>query len=100
MQVINKKTGVFNEKDKRLLEAFAAQACVALENAKLFDQVESMRNYLHDMIESLSNGIVTVDEDGIIKTVNSSFCKMILYLTYKSYLDKSELFQKVFQFFL
>jgi len=35
------KTGAFNEGDRQLLEAFAAQAAVALENARLYTQVDT-----------------------------------------------------------
>ena len=59
-----------------MLKAFAAQTSISLENAKLFDTVESMKNYLDNLIQSLSNGIVTVDDEGYIKTVNKSFCDM------------------------
>lgn len=41
LQVINKGSGVpFNEEDKRLLNAFASQAVVALENARLVEQTD------------------------------------------------------------
>jgi signal transduction histidine kinase len=35
------KSGAFNEGDRQLLEAFAAQAAVALENARLYTQVDT-----------------------------------------------------------
>ncbi|MEJ2011127.1 MAG: GAF domain-containing protein [Anaerolineales bacterium] len=35
------KSGAFNEGDRELLEAFAAQAAVALENARLYTQVDT-----------------------------------------------------------
>ncbi|MFN2273922.1 MAG: GAF domain-containing protein [Anaerolineales bacterium] len=35
------KSGAFNEGDRELLEAFAAQAAVALENARLYTQIDT-----------------------------------------------------------
>ena len=35
------KSGAFNEGDRQLLEAFAAQAAVALENARLYTQIDT-----------------------------------------------------------
>ena len=44
-QALNKRGGVFTAKDEARLKAFAAQVAVSLENAKLFDDVLSMKNY-------------------------------------------------------
>jgi GAF domain-containing protein len=46
LQVINKKAGyVFDEPDEKLLAAFSAQAAVALENSRLFQQTEKALNH-------------------------------------------------------
>ena len=39
-QVLNKRSGGFDEEDMRLLEALTAQAAAALDNAQLFERVE------------------------------------------------------------
>lgn len=77
IQVINKKEGEFSIQDLWILNGFAAQTSIAIENAKLFDEINRMKNYLDDLIQNLSSGIITVDKKGTIKTVNKSFCKMI-----------------------
>ena len=77
LQVINKREGEFSMQDLWILNGFAAQTSIAIENAKLFDEVKGMKNYLDDLVQNLSNGIVTVDKEGIIKTVNRSFCQML-----------------------
>ncbi len=71
-QVLNKKGGPFSEEDEARLKAFTAQVSIALENAKLFDHVQSMKNYNDSMLESMSNGVVTLDEDGKIVTCNAA----------------------------
>ena len=38
-QVLNKKGGRFTEEDESRLKAFTQQVAIALENAKLFDDV-------------------------------------------------------------
>jgi len=38
---------------------------IALQNAKLFDDVQTMKNYNEAMLESMSNGVLTLDEDRI-----------------------------------
>lgn len=69
-QVLNKKGGLFTEEDESRLKAFTAQVSVALENAKLFNDVQNMRNYSESMLESMSNGVITLDDDGRITTCN------------------------------
>ena len=71
-QVLNKKGGPFSEEDESRLKAFTAQVSIALENAKLFDDVQSIKNYNESMLESMSNGVVTLDEDGKIVTCNAA----------------------------
>ncbi|MBP7792092.1 MAG: GAF domain-containing protein [Candidatus Goldbacteria bacterium] len=59
VEVLNKKGGnLFNEEDKSLLEAFANQAAVAIENAKLY---ENLNNMFLNTVKSLSAAIETKD---------------------------------------
>ena len=48
-----------------------------MENAKLFDDVQTMKNYNESMLESMSNGVLTLDEDGKIITCNSAGLKIM-----------------------
>ena len=45
LQVMNKKHGTFDEEDEKLLSAFCAQAAVAIENSRLFQQTERALNH-------------------------------------------------------
>jgi adenylate cyclase len=77
-QVLNKKgAGAFSEKDEARLRAFSAQIAVSLENAKLFEDVLSMKNYNESILESTSNGFVTLDADGRIVTANSAALELL-----------------------
>jgi adenylate cyclase len=69
-QVLNKRGGAFTAEDEQRLKAFTAQVSIALQNAKLFDDVQNMRNYSEAMLASMSNGVITVDRDGTIATCN------------------------------
>ncbi len=71
-QALNKTGGPFTEEDEQRLKAFTAQVSIALENAKLFDDVQNMKNYNESMLESMSNAVITLDEDGKIITCNSA----------------------------
>lgn len=77
IQVINKHRGEFNLQDQWILNGFASQTSIAIENAKLFDEINRMKNHLDDLIQNLNSGIITVDKGGTINTVNKSFCKMM-----------------------
>ncbi|MEJ0071637.1 MAG: GAF domain-containing protein [Pseudomonadota bacterium] len=72
MQTLNKKNGVFTDEDEQRLRAFTAQIAITLENAKLFDDVQKMKSYNESMLESMSNGVVTLDENEIIVTCNAA----------------------------
>ena len=71
-QVLNKRGGPFTGEDEQRLKAFTAQVSMALENAKLFDDIQNMKNYAEGMLESMSNAVITLDDDGKIATCNAA----------------------------
>lgn len=71
-QVLNKRGGPFTEEDESRLKAFTAQIAIGLENAKLFGDIQSMKNYNESMLQSMSNGVITFDEDGLNRTCNQA----------------------------
>ena len=71
-QVLNKRGGPFSNEDESRLKAFTAQIAIGLENAKLFNDVQNMRNYNESMLQSMSNGVITLDEEGGIVTCNAA----------------------------
>ena len=71
-QVLNKRGGPFTAEDESRLRAFTAQISIALENAKLFADVQNMKNYNEAMLESMSNGVLTLDDSGKIVTCNAA----------------------------
>lgn len=73
IQVINKLKNDFNTDDLDILTGFASQIRIAIENAKLFDQIQGMKNHLDVLVQNLDSGIVTIDKSLKISTVNQTF---------------------------
>jgi len=71
-QVLNKQGGSFTAEDESRLKAFTSQISIGLENAELFNDVQNMKNYNESMLESMSNGVITLNEEGEIITCNSA----------------------------
>ena len=76
-QVLNKSGGKFTSEDESRLKAFTQQVAIALENAKLFEDVSKSRKYNESMLSSMSNGVITINSDGIIVTCNKSGLKIL-----------------------
>ncbi|GGF70040.1 hypothetical protein GCM10011332_25060 [Terasakiella brassicae] len=76
-QVLNKKGGPFNQDDEQRLTAFTSQIAIGLENAQLFADVQQMKNYNESMLESMSNAVVTFDEEGVIVTCNAAGLRIL-----------------------
>ena len=72
IQALNKTNGTFTESDESRLKTFSAQAAIALVNAQLFDDVNNMRIYNESVLKSLSNGVITLDDDGHIAKANEA----------------------------
>ena len=87
-QVLNKRGGPFTNEDESRLRAFTAQVSIALENAKLFADVQTMKNYNESMLESMSSGVVTLDDSGKIITCNAAGLR-IMRVADAGIIDKS-----------
>lgn len=71
-QVLNKKGGPFTGRDEERLKAFSVQAAIAIENARLFEDVLNMKNYNESILESLSNGVITMNGDRVVEKCNAA----------------------------
>ena len=76
-QALNKKGGAFTDEDESRLKAFTQQVAIALENAKLFEDVAKERAYNHSMLTSMSNAVITIDDEGKIITCNKAGLKIL-----------------------
>lgn len=76
-QVLNKEGGPFTSHDEKLLRAFSAQASIAIENSRLFNDVLNMKNYNESILQSLSNGVITLDANGVVEKCNLAALKIL-----------------------
>lgn len=76
-QLINKNKGNFTTADEAFLKAFNAQAGMALENAQLFESVKLEKQYQKDILESLSDAVISTDMQGRIVTINEAALELL-----------------------
>ena len=76
-QLINKAQGTFTTSDEAFMRAFNIQAGVALENAKLFESVLVEKQYQKDILQSLSDAVISTDMEGRIVTINDAALELI-----------------------
>ena len=76
-QALNKRGGAFNAEDEQRLRAFTAQVSIGLENAKLFNDVQNMKNYNDSILESMPSGVLTLNSENVIVTCNNAGLSMM-----------------------
>ncbi|MDD2923017.1 MAG: adenylate/guanylate cyclase domain-containing protein [Anaerolineales bacterium] len=71
------RAGIFAESERDLLVAFANQAAVALENARLFsslkhtlEEVTALKNLMDNIFASIASGVITADIENQITLTN------------------------------
>jgi two-component system, NtrC family, sensor histidine kinase KinB len=77
VQAINKKKGDFSQEDQILLEAFAAQTAVAVQNARLFASLKNEKDKIETIFEQMLQGAVLTDESGQASLVNPSAQRLL-----------------------
>lgn len=76
-QLINKYQGGFNNSDEEFMRAFNIQAGIALENAQLFERVLLEKQYQKDILQSLSDAVISTDLQGKIVTINDAALQLL-----------------------
>lgn len=71
------RTGIFAESERDLLTAFANQAAVAIENARLFsslkhtlEEVTELKNLMDNVFASIASGVITADVENRVTLAN------------------------------
>ena len=59
LQVVNKKQGLFNDSDVDVLTVLAAQAAIAVENSRLYQQADLINELVHELRTPLAS-ILTI----------------------------------------
>jgi adenylate cyclase len=76
-QLINKQQGSFSTSDEEFMRAFNIQAGIALENARLFENVLLEKQYQKDILQSLSDAVISTDMRGRIVTINDAALELL-----------------------
>jgi len=78
------RSGIFSESDRDLLIAFANQAAVAIENARLFsslkrtlEEVTELKNLMDDVFASIVSGVITADVQDQITLCNRAAASIL-----------------------
>ena len=81
MLLCNKETrkGIisFNQTDLDLLSALCNQAAVALDNARLFKDINEAKQFNESILGSIATGVITINSIGEIDSVNQAAIKII-----------------------
>lgn len=78
------KTAVFTGRELNLLTAFANQIAVAIENARLFANVQAalaeitaMKDLMENVFESIASGVITTDAVNYVMTYNNAASRIL-----------------------
>ena len=88
IQVLNKHGGAFGPIDIRRAKAFGSQIAIAIQNAQLFSDILALKNYNESILKSLSNGVITLDQQLNIVKINEA-AERILGMSGERVLDRS-----------
>ncbi|MBI4051067.1 MAG: GAF domain-containing protein [Elusimicrobia bacterium] len=72
VEAINHSDGPFSDQDLKTFEAFASQAAVAIENARLFSSLREEKQKLQTVFSQMGEGAVLTDPKGIILLINKA----------------------------
>ena len=77
--MVDTKVNRFANADQQLLETLAAAAAIAIENARLFkqiqiqlDEITEMRDLMNNVFESIASGVITTDQEDQIALFNKA----------------------------
>jgi class 3 adenylate cyclase/GAF domain-containing protein len=63
-------SGIFDDADRDMLSAFADQTAVAIDNARLFNEVAGIKQLMDSVFASIASGVITIDERDRIALYN------------------------------
>lgn len=76
IELLNKLDGAFTDKDATLLMRMASTIGVAIENARLFQQVATGSERLAAILNSTTDGILMADMHGYVQMANSQTARL------------------------
>jgi len=73
----SERYNAFNERDLELLQTLASQTAIAMENARLFRELSSLKEFNETIVNSLNEGIWVEDEKGFCTYANPRMREML-----------------------
>lgn len=77
VEAINKENGDFKESDQEAFLAFASQAGVAIDNARLFSSLREERFKLETVFSQMQDGAVLADAAGKVLLANNAAARLL-----------------------
>lgn len=78
------RQGLFGEREQRVVYAFANQAAVAIENARLFERIRASlaeitatKAFMDNVFASIGSGVITADRDELVMAVNDAAARIL-----------------------
>jgi K+-sensing histidine kinase KdpD len=69
--------GIFSSNDRALLQSFANQAAIAVDNAQLYHQVSQDKQRMDALLDSAADGILILAPGHVITRCNPAFARML-----------------------
>ncbi|MEP6988149.1 MAG: PAS domain S-box protein, partial [Chloroflexota bacterium] len=66
----NGEVGIFTERHERIIEGLAAQAAVAIDNARLYNEARTQQEHLRITLASIGDAVIATDAQGRINFMN------------------------------
>src|SRR5258708_18402715 len=78
------RSGLFGPKELTLLYAFANQAAIAIDNARLFErqqaslaEITAIRDLMSNVFASIASGVITTDAEDLVMVLNNAAGKIL-----------------------
>jgi len=71
--------GFYTQEHARLAQAFAAQAAIAIENARLFGETERLKAFNEGVVQGVAEAILIEDTQGILTFANPAVEELLGY---------------------
>ena len=69
--------GIFSSNDRALLQSFANQAAIAVDNAQLYQQIRQEKQRMDALLDSAADGILIISPGHVITRTNPAFARML-----------------------
>jgi len=79
LSVQSRRANAFTTDDEQLLTTIAAEAAIAIENTRLYQDLHASRDRYRTLIESAKDAILIESEDDDILEVNMQACRLLGY---------------------